>query len=245
MGAAIARRFASVGMNVVLADRAAAPIEAACTELGERALAITADVTNEADVARLSERALSWRKRVDVLVTCAGISFFGRAEQTTLRDWRSQLDVNLTGTFLACREIGRTMLESGRGSIVTFGSTAGSYGVPEMAAYTASKHGVVGLTRALAVEWGRRGVRVNCICPGATLTPMLLATSDEYRAERVRRVPLGRLAEPDEQAAIAVFLASDASSNLTGCVIASDGGISALAPGTGETVLDQLGGGVA
>ena len=101
-----------------------------------------------------------------------------------------------------------------------------------MAAYTAAKHGVVGLTKALAIEWGHAGVRVNCVCPGATVTPMLMATSAEYRARRIERVPLGRLAEPLDQANVAVFLLSDAASYVTGAVVPVDGGIQALAPGT-------------
>jgi NAD(P)-dependent dehydrogenase (short-subunit alcohol dehydrogenase family) len=111
------------------------------------------------------------------------------------------------------------------------------FGVPAMAAYTAAKHGVVGLTRALAVEWARFGVRVNCICPGATLTPMLLATTEEFRASRSRRIPLGRLGEPADQARVALFLASPDAAYVTGAVVPVDGGIAAMAPGTAESAL--------
>lgn len=153
---------------------------------------------------------------------------------TTREVWARQIAVNLSGTFNACQAFGSVMVERGSGAIVNVASTAGLFGVPGMAAYSAAKHGVVGLTRALAVEWGRAGVRVNCICPGATLTSMLRATSEDYRAERVRRVPLNRLGEPGEQVAVALFLASDAASYVTGAIVPVDGGVSAMAPGTAE-----------
>lgn len=124
-------------------------------------------------------------------------------------------------------------------TIVNFSSSAGVFGVPNMVAYSAAKHGVVGLTKALAVEWARAGVRVNCVCPGATLTPMLMATSQEYRDGRTERVPLGRLGEPVDQALAAVFLLSDDAAYVTGTALPVDGGISALAPGTAAADINQ------
>ncbi len=148
------------------------------------------------------------------------------------------IDINLTGMFYCCREVGKEMIKRRQGKIINISSSAGLAGVPYMSHYVASKHGVVGLTKALAVEWGKYNVNVNCICPGATMTPMLLnATTPKYREERIQRIPLHRLAEPDDQAKAALFLASPESDYLTGIVVCTDGGLSALAPSTSESAL--------
>jgi NAD(P)-dependent dehydrogenase (short-subunit alcohol dehydrogenase family) len=231
MGLAIASALLAEGAEVVLADRDGARLDAVAAELGESRVETTrCDLTSEPEVRALAEGAGA----VHGLVNAQGIAPFTSVADTSLQEWHDVIEVNLTSVFLTCRELGRGMAARGEGSIVNFASTAGSFGVPEMSAYTASKHGVIGLTRVLALEFGRRGVRANCICPGATLTPMLLATPEEYRAARVRRVPLGRLAEPDDQARVAVFLLSNESTYVTGACIPVDGGISALAPGTAE-----------
>ena len=135
------------------------------------------------------------------------------------------IDVNLTGTFLTCLAFGRQMVERRSGKIVNFGSTASLSGVPGMVHYTAAKHGVLGLTRALAVEWGKYNVYVNCICPGATTTPLMLGcTNQKWRSARQRRIPLGRLGSPEDQARVALFLASEMSSFVTGHNVPVDGG---------------------
>ncbi len=110
--------------------------------------------------------------RVDVLVNNAGVSHIVPAEETTLADWRRVLEVNLTGSFLMSREFGKEMLRAGSGSIVNISSVAGLLGIADRAAYNASKHGLIGLTRTLAAEWGGRGVRVNAVCPGWVKTEM-------------------------------------------------------------------------
>jgi NAD(P)-dependent dehydrogenase (short-subunit alcohol dehydrogenase family) len=231
MGGAIARVLVEQGASVVLADRDQARLDAAAAELRSSAVSsVRCDLTSEADVQALAATAGD----VHGLVNAQGISPFVALHDMTLDVWRDVIDVNLTSVFLTCRELGGTMAALGRGSIVNISSTAGIAGVPEMTAYTASKHGVIGLTRALSLELGRRGVRANCICPGATLTPMLLSTPSEYREARVRRVPLRRLADPSDQANVVAFLLSDASAYITGAAIPVDGGVSALAPGTAE-----------
>jgi meso-butanediol dehydrogenase/(S,S)-butanediol dehydrogenase/diacetyl reductase len=231
MGRAIARALLAQGAEVVLSDRDSQKLDAVKAELGgARVETACCDLASEDAVQALAAGLGS----VHGLVNAQGISPFTGIEHTSLREWHDVIEANLTSVFLTCREFGRGMIARGEGSIVNFASTAGSFGVPEMAAYTASKHGVIGLTRVVALEFGRRGVRANCICPGATLTPMLLSTPEEYRAARIRRVPLGRLAEPEDQANATVFLLSDESAYITGACIPVDGGITALAPGTAE-----------
>jgi meso-butanediol dehydrogenase / (S,S)-butanediol dehydrogenase / diacetyl reductase len=232
MGRAVARLLLDEGASVVLVDRDEKPLEALEAELpaGRRASSVVCDLTDEDQVRDLAARL----DIVDGLLNLQGIAPFAAIGDTTTAQWRAVLDANLSSVFLTCREIGGMMARRGMGSIVNVASTAGLFGVPQMAAYTAAKHGVVGLTRALAVELGEHGVRVNCICPGATLTPMLMTTPDSYRAARTRRVPLGRLADPADQAAVAMFLISDDSAYLSGAAIPVDGGISAVAPGTAE-----------
>ena len=235
MGAAIAASLLREGADLVLADRDSARLAAVAADLGARVTSVACDLASEEDVRRLARES----GEVDGLVNVQGTAQFSSLELTTLKSWKDVLDANLTSTFLTCREIGGAMARGNGGSIVNFASTAGFAGVPRMAAYTAAKHGVVGLTRALAVELGRREVRVNCVCPGATLTPMLLATPPEYREARIRRIPLGRLAEPTDQAAVVAFLLSDASRYTTGTVIPVDGGVSAVAPGTAEADIER------
>ena len=233
MGRAVARLLLEEGATVVLVDQDQPVLEALAAELPapDRTRAAVCDLTDEDQVGELA----GGLGEVDGLLNLQGIASFAAIQDTTLAQWRAVLDANLTSAFLSCREFGRIMVARGTGSIVNVASTAGLFGVPRMTAYTAAKHGVVGLTRALAVELGEHGVRVNCICPGATLTPMLMTTPESYRTARTRRVPLGRLAEPSDQAAVALFLISDESAYVTGASIPVDGGISAVAPGTADT----------
>ena len=139
---------------------------------GADALALPGDVSDEATVRDMAETVMGEFGQADVLVNNAGISTIVPAEETTLEDWERALAVNLTGPFLMCREFGRVMLEEGSGSVVNVSSVAGLLGVGDRAAYNASKHGLVGLTRTLAAEWGGRGVRANAVCPGWVKTEM-------------------------------------------------------------------------
>jgi NAD(P)-dependent dehydrogenase (short-subunit alcohol dehydrogenase family) len=139
---------------------------------GADTLSVPGDVSNEGVVRGMVAAVKGEFRRVDVLVNNAGISLITPAEETSLADWRRVLEVNLTGPFLTSREFGREMLRRGSGSIVNVSSVAGLLGVADRAAYNASKHGLVGLTRTLAAEWGGRGVRVNAVCPGWVKTEM-------------------------------------------------------------------------
>jgi NAD(P)-dependent dehydrogenase (short-subunit alcohol dehydrogenase family) len=229
MGRRAAEFLADEGYALVLADLND-PVQTAASvrRSGSDALAITGDVSSEGDVAELAARVRERFERVDVLVNNAGISCIAPAEDTKTEEWRRVLDVNLTGPFLLSRELGRMMLEAGGGSIVNVASIAGLRGVADRSAYNASKHGLVGLTRTLAAEWGGRGVRVNAVCPGWVKTEM----DEEDQAaggytdrDIVEHVPMGRFATPEDVARAIVFLADpDLSGFMNGVALPVDGG---------------------
>lgn len=238
MGEAVAHLFAKEGARVIVADLDGRAAESVARSIGGQTSAKQLDITNDEAVTRMVEEVAATMHRIDVLVNCAGLADFRKTESTPLEQWRRVIDVNLTGAFLCCREVGRQMIAYGGGTIVNIASTSGLAASPYMAAYSAAKHGVVGLTKALAIEWGKHNIRVNCICPGATETAMLLGTTTEtYRAERRKRVPLGRLGQPSEQAAAILFLASEDSAYVNGAALCVDGGIFAMSPATSESAL--------
>lgn len=197
-------------------------------DLGVPTLKLTGDVSNEADVKRFAERTLAEFGRVDVLVNNAGVSCIVPAEDTTTEQFRRVLDVNLLGPFVLSREFGRAMLARGAGAIVNVASVAGLAGVSDRAAYNASKHGLIGLTRTLAGEWGGRGVRVNAVCPGWVKTEMddRDSGSGAYTAADIEgRVPMGRFASPRDIAEAIAFLADpDKSAFVNGAILSVDGG---------------------
>jgi NAD(P)-dependent dehydrogenase (short-subunit alcohol dehydrogenase family) len=166
---------------------------------------------------------------IDGMVACAGISPPSAATEMSDEVWSRCLDVNLTGMFRSVRPVGQRMVARKRGAIVTISSVDGMGGHAGRAHYTASKHGVIGLTRALAIEWGRYGVRVNAIAPGVVDTPLLRANipPDHLQYAMIDRVPMGRLARAEEQAGPTLFLLSDAASYVNGSVLTVDGGTSA------------------
>ena len=196
--------------------------------VGNETLAIPGDVSNEETVREMVHSVTESLGRVDVLVNNAGISAIGPAEQTTLADWNRTLAVNLTGPFLMCREFGKEMLLQGSGSIVNISSVTGLLGVGDRAAYNASKHGLIGLTRTLAAEWGGRGVRVNAVCPGWVKTEMDQedrASGGYTDADIEGRTPMGRFASPEDVAQAVAFLADPALSGyINGHALSVDGG---------------------
>lgn len=195
---------------------------------GGRAIAFRGDVTSEASVTAFAAQVLERFGRVDVVVNNAGISHISPAEQTTVEQFRRVIEVNLVAPFLLSRIFGETMLAAGRGSIVNVASVAGLVAVSDRAAYNASKHGLIGLTRTLAAEWGGRGVRVNAVCPGWVKTEMDVAdqAGGSYTdADIEGRVPMARFASPDDIARAIAFLADDnQSSFINGHALAVDGG---------------------
>ena len=195
---------------------------------GAEALSVPGDVSDEATVRGITENVLEEFGRVDVLVNNAGVSAIVPAEETTLDEWNRTLAVNLTGPFLLCRELGKTMLERGSGSIVNVASVAGLLGVSDRAAYNASKHGLVGLTRTLDAEWGGRGVRVNAVCPGWVKTEMDeedQAGGGYADADIEGRVPMACFATPEDVARAVAFLADpEWSGFVNGHTLSVDGG---------------------
>lgn len=195
---------------------------------GAHALSLPGDVSDEGSVRSMVETVLSELGRIHVLVNNAGISTIVPAEETTLADWERTLAVNLTGPFLTCREFGKAMLQVGSGSIVNISSVAGLLGVSDRVAYNASKHGLIGLTRTLAAEWGGRGVRVNAVCPGWVKTEMDQEDQDSggYTDEDIEgRVPMGRFATPEDIARAVTFLADPEHSGfINGHTLSVDGG---------------------
>jgi NAD(P)-dependent dehydrogenase (short-subunit alcohol dehydrogenase family) len=191
-------------------------------------LGFAADITNQEAVAEFARGVDSRWGRADVLVNNAGISFIAPAETIAVKDYRRVLEVNLVAPFLLAQIFGKKMLAAGAGSIINIASVAGLVAVADRAAYNASKHGLIGLTRTLAAEWGGRGVRVNAVCPGWVKTEMDAAdqAGGGYTdADITGRVPMGRFAGPDDIARAVAFLADDeASGFINGHALAVDGG---------------------
>jgi len=186
------------------------------------------DITGEETVAEFARRVLARFGRVDVLVNNAGISLICPAEETSFADYRRVMDVNLVAPFVLARTFGRKMLEVRSGSIINVASVAGLLAVSDRAAYNASKHGLIGLTRTLAAEWGGRGVRVNAVCPGWVKTEMDVtdqAGGSYSDFDIAGRVPMGRFASADDVARAIAFLADDKESSfINGHCLSVDGG---------------------
>jgi NAD(P)-dependent dehydrogenase (short-subunit alcohol dehydrogenase family) len=229
----IGRRTAEVlaARGYALALNDLGPLEAtrrSVCPLGVPVLEAVGDVSRADEVDRMVELVKARYGRIDVLVNNAGISFIRPAEATPVNDWQRVLDVNLTGPFLLCQGFGKLMLQQHAGAIVNVGSIAGLAGFSDRAAYTASKHGLIGLTKVLAAEWGGRGVRCNAVCPGWVKTEMDLQDQGQggYSDEDImRRVPLGRFATPEEVAQAVAFLADPVASGfINGQTLSVDGG---------------------
>jgi NAD(P)-dependent dehydrogenase (short-subunit alcohol dehydrogenase family) len=221
IGARIAEVLAAAGYSLALLDTQE------ITTFPD-ALTMCGDVASEEDVVRFAGAVHDTYNTVDVLVNNAGIACISPAEATPAALWRVVLEVNLTGPFLLCQAFGTPMLARGSGSIVNIASVAGLLGVADRSAYNASKHGLIGLTRTLAAEWGGRGVRVNAVCPGWVKTPMDDASQGEGAygdSDITDQVPLGRFATPDDIAQAVAFLADPARSGfVNGIALSVDGG---------------------
>ncbi len=237
IGAATARKFLGLGDRVYGADLAfdeASPglVEAVC------------DIADPDAASGLAERAADETGRIDVLVNNAGIRVVADVVDTSVEDWDRLMSVNLRAVFLMCKFTLPRMLEQGSGAIVNVASNSGWYPIPNRAAYCASKAGVIGLTRQMALQYAGRGVRVTAVCPGNTLTPFTrgpmgfgrAADPAAAQAAQAERMPLGRSGEPEEIAAAIAYLASEEASFVIGSVLDVDGGsnlVSAhVAPGT-------------
>lgn len=229
LGRAIARGLARAGAAVAVADREGAGARAVADTIardGGRALPIEMDVAARESVEQMVSEVEDRLGAVDILVNSAGITYRAPAADFPAAEWDRVLAVNLTGVFLACQAVGRRMVARRRGRIVNIASIAGQIGLPGTVAYCASKGGVVMLTRALAVEWAGFNVRVNAIAPSwfDTALGVLIEREPEYAERSMRRVPAGRMGRPEELVGAVLYLASEASSMVTGHVLAVDGG---------------------
>ncbi len=234
IGAAIARRLSGLGATVTVMGRDVPRLEETAAAMSG-AQALACDVTDEAAVERAFAHAVEAAGDPHILVNNAGAAVSAPLAKTTLGQFRAMLDVNLTGAFLCCRAALPAMIAAGHGRIVNIASTAGLKGSPYISAYCAAKHGLVGLTRALALETAAKGVTDNAVCPGYTETGMarraiesIIETTGrseaEARAELIKTNPQGRLVEPDEVAATVAWLCLPGADSITGQAIVLAGG---------------------
>jgi NAD(P)-dependent dehydrogenase (short-subunit alcohol dehydrogenase family) len=234
-GEAISLGFAEFGCDIAACDlNIENPQRTAekARKFGGRAIALQANVAVPEDITAMVEATVSQLGGIDILINCAGIPQHDAAESTPLETWDRVLDINLRGTFLCCQAAARVMLKKGSGVIVNFSSIAGVVGVGRGAnAYCASKGGVNAMTKQLALEWADRGIRVNAIAPCQFMTPGLKEVMAEPQFDPkklmqtwVSNIPLGRVGEPEEIVGPTLFLASDASSMVTGVILPVDGG---------------------
>jgi 3alpha(or 20beta)-hydroxysteroid dehydrogenase len=230
LGAALAQLFTSHGAEVVVTDVLEAEGEALAAELGAAATFAALDVTSEEDWVRAIEHATATFGGVDVLVNNAGIGTLSSIADYSLSEYRRVIDVNQVGVFLGMRAVIPVMASRGGGSIINISSIDGILGMPLTLAYVASKFAVRGMTKVAALEGAPLGIRANSIHPGAMRTPMLVALGPEVEAALASPVPLGRIAEPAEVAALGLFLASDESSYCTGSEFVVDGGVICQVP---------------
>ena len=239
IGNACAIRFAQEGAHITCLDLNESrneTVAAECREYGVEAIAQTCDVTDEASIKNAVDITLEKWGRVDILVAAAGIYSGAPLPDVSLAQWQRLIDINLTGVFLANRAVSALMMSQKSGSIINISSMAGKTSWPASAEYSASKSGVIGLTRSVAMELAPYGATVNAVCPGNTLTEMVktVATeigsrqglsSEQWLEMRANDCPMNRIAEPWEIAGVVAFLASNDSRYLTGQAIEVDGGM--------------------
>ncbi len=232
IGRAVALALAGEGARVTVAGRRQEELARTCelarSDLAEVEIATQVlDVTDAVSLQRAVGSVLDRHGKLDGLVNASGVSGIGPAELVGDDEFARVLDVNLIGAFRLSREVGGAMLDAGSGSIVHLGSLTSTAGFAHRVAYSASKHGLIGLVRTLAIEWASRGVRVNAVCPGFVRTPMTdraIGVGALEVAEIEARTPMGRRAEPQEMVGPVLFLLSPAASFVTGSCVTADGG---------------------
>ncbi|MGW1679701.1 3-oxoacyl-ACP reductase FabG [Saccharopolyspora sp. NPDC002376] len=224
IGFAIAENFVAQGAKVVLADIDGAQAQKAAEELDGPALGVDCDVTDPDAVQAAIEAATSEFGSLDVMVNNAGITRDATMRKMSLDDFEAVLDVHVKGAWLGTRAAAAVMREQGSGSIVNISSISGKVGMIGQTNYSAAKAGIVGLTKAAAKEVAHRGVRVNAVQPGLIRTDMTAALREDVWNAKLQEIPMQRAGEPSEVANVVLFLASDLSSYMTGCVLEITGG---------------------
>ncbi|MDQ1735704.1 MAG: hypothetical protein QOH56_1955 [Pseudonocardiales bacterium] len=231
LGRAFAVALAEAGADIVIVGRdaeAAAEVEAQLRELGRQSLIVLADLTSRSEIEKVRDRALERFGSVEILINNAGTCVHRPALEVTDEQWRQVMDINVDAVWMSCQTFGRHMVDRGRGSIVNIGSmSAQIVNRPQwQPGYNASKAAVHHLTRSLAAEWAPAGVRVNALAPGYIKTDMAPVDDPKFRRHWIEDTPQQRYATPDELGPAIVFLASDASSFMTGSILLIDGGYS-------------------
>lgn len=228
IGAGCARRLAADAATVVIADFDQAAAERIAAEIGDAASAVPVDVRDPAAVEELVAGVVSAYGRLDIALNIAGIGgATALPADYPIDSWRDVLDVNLSGVFYSLRAEVEVMLRGGGGSIINMASIYGLVGMPANIAYTAAKHGVVGITRAAALAYAQQGIRINAVAPAVIETPLLLKSPEDLSAQIVATHPIGRIGQIHEVAELVAFLASDRSSFCTGGVYPVDGAFTA------------------
>ena len=227
LGKAMAKGLAQQGAHVIITDILdISEAESEIKQYDEQVMGLTVDVTNATDIQNMVKKTLKQFDSIDILINNAGILKTNDAEDFSEEDWKKVIDVNLTGQFLCARMVGKQMIKQGSGKIINISSIAGLGGYASSVAYSASKAGVISLTKTLAVEWGKHGINVNAICPGVFATDMTddYLKSEEFQKMIKSEVPLSRYAKPDELIGTIVYLSSDAANYVTGHALVIDGG---------------------
>lgn len=233
IGRGIVQHFAAKGESVVIADcdmQRGTALESSIKAAGGQVLFVSTDIRFESQISALMRRVLEVFGRIDVLCNNAGIERYRRADEYTIEDWNAISETNLRGTFL-CTKYAYPLLKKARGCVVNISSVQGVANEPQISAYAASKAGLLGLTRGMAVDFAVDGVRVNAICPGAIrsgmMEPFIKDQPDPEEAVKAigRSIPLGRVGQPQDIAQAVYFLASEDASYITGAVLVVDGGL--------------------
>lgn len=231
LGYAIATGLARAGCDVAVVARTAADTKAVAAEIaamGRRSLAVPADVANVAQIRAMVERVAEHFGRIDILVNNVGFAIETPSFEVTEDEWDRQMAVNVKGAFFCCQAVGKIMARQGGGKIINLGSDLAIVGWPQVAAYCASKGGVSQITKVLALEWAKHNIQVNAIGPANFRTPgNVLAQDPETATALAARNPQGRLGEPEEVVGAVIYLASPASSRVTGHLLMIDGGLTA------------------
>ncbi len=229
IGLAVAERFLKEDARVVINSRHPDKAREVARDLGheEQVIGVGADVSRSPEAERLVEATLGHFGRVDIMVCNAGTSLIRAAEDITAEEWAHVIDLNLSGVFYSAQAAAKSMIRQGGGNILLIGSILGRVGLPRRAAYCATKHALVGLTKVLALDWAPYGIRVNNLAPGYIATEMNIrdqSTSDYSDQDILRRDPMGRYGTVEEIAQGALYLVSDASGYVTGVDLPIDGG---------------------